>query len=730
MQFPRYPGHTRPETAQPANSFAHSSGAGESIAYKVEGVSENSSTLPGGITGRVVILCLMLAVFFGYVIPIIDIKLYNTFLGSTNLPPGAIAVLLVLLLVINPLLKLLHRRWAFRRNELLTIYICCLFSTLVPGHGSPSLVVTQIIGSFYYATPENRWQEFLQPHLKPWLTPALTPNGNYNKQVVEGWYVGLGAGEDHIPWSAWAMPLMAWGGLIVASYLMLGCLAVMLRAQWAEREALAFPLLRLPVELAAEDKSANGSLTNGKAPLSRGSRSKRLLPAFFYNPLMWIGFGISVVIQLLNGLNLYFPDVPLVPLELLTAPLLSEAPWNQIGTVPVVVSLVAIGVSYLLTSEIAFSLWFFFWFFKIQFLLLYYLGFPPATLPTAIGVTGNTKVFAIYQVIGAFFVYAVLLLWTAREHLHYILRRAFHFYTKREPASEREKREALSYPVAFWGFVGSSIFIFLWSISAGISWHVALWMWTAYLVMAVGLTRLVSEGGILFASQGWTALGPAAQILGSGLGTWLAPSSLVPAAFVQASIGTDNRSLLLPGFIHSFKLARDYGIKPRLLWPLIISCILISLTMTMTMRVRLGYLYGGLQLQNKWVTTGGAQLPMNTIVPLSQGVPDSSPTNALWLVVGGLITQGLMIARARLLWFPLHPLGFLMSLSYPISRLWFSILLGWSCKVLIMRFGGVTSYRRMIPAFLGLILGEVTMILFWLLIDGWQGRTSHQLMAG
>src|SRR5690349_8949783 len=74
-----------------------------------------------GITKRVVFLCLALAVFFGYVIPIVDIKLYNTFLGSTNLPPGAIAVLLVLLLVVNPLLRLLHRHWAFARNELLTI---------------------------------------------------------------------------------------------------------------------------------------------------------------------------------------------------------------------------------------------------------------------------------------------------------------------------------------------------------------------------------------------------------------------------------------------------------------------------------------------------------------------------------------------------------------------------------------------------------------------------------
>ena len=666
-----------------------------------------------GITRRVVLLCLGLAVFFGYIIPIVDIKLFNTYLGSTHLPPGAIAVLLVLLLFVNPLLKLLNRRWAFSRNELLTVYICSLFSTLVPGHGSPAFIVSQMIAPFYYATNENKWGQWLFPNLKPWLTPALTSDGAYNARLVEGWYVGLRPGDGEIPWGAWLVPLVAWGSLILATYFLLGCLGVLLRAQWAEREALTFPLLRLPVEMANE-----------------ADVTSRPQNSFLGNPLMWLGSGVAVTVHFLNGLNFYFPDVPLVPLELLTAPLLSEAPWNQIGNVPVVVNFIAIGVSYLLVGEVAFSLWFFFWFFKWQYFSLYYLGFPPTTLPIAIGVTGQTRLFAIYQVIGAFLIYALMLLWTAREHLGYVTQRAFHFYTRKTPPQEAEKQEALSYPTAFWGFIFSLFFIIAWCLAAGIAWHVTLWMWIAYLVIALGLTRIVAEGGILFSSQGWTALGPMAQIFGSGVGTWLQPSSIVPASFIQSSMGTDNRSMLLPGFLHSFKLARDYGIKARPLWVLIFTCLFISFSMTMMMRVHLGYHYGGLQLQNKWVAESGAQLPMTTTVPLAQGVPDAGLTNGLWLLLGGFLAYGLMLARAHWLWFPLHPLGLLMGLSYPISRLWFSIFLGWALKSLIMRFGGPDSYRRLMPAFLGLILGEVVMILFWLIIDGWQGRTSHQLLAG
>src|SRR5262245_52435049 len=75
----------------------------------------------GGVTWRVVVLSLLLAVFFGYLIPIIDLQLSNTFLGAQHLPPGAVGVLL-LLISANLLLKLVSERLRFSRNEILTVY--------------------------------------------------------------------------------------------------------------------------------------------------------------------------------------------------------------------------------------------------------------------------------------------------------------------------------------------------------------------------------------------------------------------------------------------------------------------------------------------------------------------------------------------------------------------------------------------------------------------------------
>ena len=44
-----------------------------------------TSSCDVGVTFRVVVLCLRLAVFFGCVTPIVDFKLFNTFLGATEL---------------------------------------------------------------------------------------------------------------------------------------------------------------------------------------------------------------------------------------------------------------------------------------------------------------------------------------------------------------------------------------------------------------------------------------------------------------------------------------------------------------------------------------------------------------------------------------------------------------------------------------------------------------------
>jgi len=655
-----------------------------------------------GVTPRVVLLSLILAAFFGCAIPFVDYKFTNTFLGAAHLPAGAVAVLLALLLVVNPLLRLVSQRWAFSRNETLTIYMTCLFSVLVPGRGGENFFVPNIIASFYYATSENKWLKFLEPNLRPWFTPALTRDGHYNKAVVEGWYVG---GHQPIPWSAWLVPLAAWSIVIIALYIMLGCLGVMLRAQWSEHEALAFPLLRLPLEL-TEDMDR---------PDKCGA-----LSSFFCNPIMWLGFGLAVFIQLLNGLNVYYPDVPTVPLYIGMGPLLTEAPWNQIGSFDIRVWPMAVGISYLLTAEVSFSLWFFYLFTKFQLIAAYGLGYMPKALPDPIFTRGFAKSFVSYQQVGAYFAYVGFVLWIARHHFAHIVQRAF----RRVPPNPIEKDEPLSYPAAFWGFVFSFSFIIGWTVCAGVRLDVALALWLTYLVVAIALTRVVVEGGLLLVHSGWGPLGPLSHLVRG----WPAASSAVPGAFISGALMTELRGFLLPSFVQSFKLAHDRKIAMKPLLALIFAATLVSLAFALWTVLHLGYSVGGLQLQEWWARGNGAQAPAKNAKEIVSGVDDNFLLNWAFFAVGFLLTCGMMVARSRFLWFPFHPIGYIMCAPFALYTLWFSIFLGWFFKSLITRFGGTDSYRKAVPAFLGLALGDVSMMVMWVIIDAWQGRTGHILL--
>jgi hypothetical protein len=87
------------------------------------------------------------------------------------------------------------------------------------------------------------------------------------------------------------------------------------------------------------------------------------------------------------------------------------------------------------------------------------------------------------------------------------------------------------------------------------------------------------------------------------------------------------------------------------------------------------------------------------------------------MLLGGGFTLLLMALRHRFLWFPLHPAGYALSLSpWNATWYWFSVLVGWLLKVLVLKCGGLRAYRRARPFFIGIVLGEFMMGAVWSLL--------------
>ena len=74
--------------------------------------------------------------------------------------------------------------------------------------------------------------------------------------------------------------------------------------------------------------------------------------------------------------------------------------------------------------------------------------------------------------------------------------------------------------------------------------------------------------------------------------------------------------------------------------------------------------------------------------------------------------------RMRFLWFPFHPAGYVLGVSSgTIDVYWFALFVCWLSKLLILRHGGVRSYRKVLPFFMGLVLGDFIVGCYWGLLS-------------
>ena len=245
--------------------------------------------------------------------------------------PGAVFLLFVLTLILNPLLKLIHPRAGLNRGELLVVYVMMVMASPIP-----TLFVGKFLSAisypYYYATPENEWRELIHPHIPDWLMV-------HNVDIVRKFYEGGGRNEP-IPWAAWQPVFLAWLPFVWALFLVMISLMIVMRKQWVEHERLIYPLMQVSL-----------------AMTEQGRYGERVSP-FFKNPVMWAGFAIPALWGTLHGLYNYFPEI--IPIAKEVDPLhLRLSIFHGVADMYVLLRFNIIGFFYFLKTEIAFSLWFF-----------------------------------------------------------------------------------------------------------------------------------------------------------------------------------------------------------------------------------------------------------------------------------------------------------------------------------------------------------------------------------
>jgi len=379
---------------------------------------------------------------------------------------------------------------------------------------------------------------------------------------------------------------------------------------------------------------------------------------------------------------------------------LAERPWVAMQSIYMPFFWSVIGFSYLLTLNVSFSLWFFFFIYKFECLFGDIMGF---SMPTSSGF--GAKAFAANQEMGASIVLVIFIFWVGKSHFLDVLKKTI---SRGKP----DPNEAISYRWSIIGLVCGILVLSLMSFAAGMSLWVAFSVLVFFLIVCIVFTWMTSDGGILLVHPSFrpedllvNALGP--KIIG--------PQSLTILTFQSRILMHDLREFMMPNFMNGLKIADGVELKKKSLLTAMILAIIVAIGVSFYSSLKLLYGKGASVLQN-WTYFSAPTSEFSRLSFLISNPSGTDWNGILFTLIGGIVMLFLIIMRLRFLWWPFHPIGYVMPSDFAMHNLWFSLFMGWLSKSILLKLGGLRAYRNARPFFLGLVLGESFIGGIWIIL--------------
>jgi len=620
-------------------------------------------------TARSLILGLLIVIGFT-VAGCYSVFLRYEIIGTGYLPRGAVWVLFALLLL-NGLIRWGAWRFRLSRAELLLIFCMLLAMAAIPGQEYAQHVYLYLAGLPYYADGTTAPPRLYMQHVPPWLVPNTDRESPEIKYGIEGLREG-----DPVPYRAWLTPLLLWTPYFFGLYWTILCLGALLTRQWEEREKLLYPLMQVPRDLVETE----------------GERASPLLKS----RLMWGCFLFCCALYILKGLHSYYPAVPDLNLQRTTEQLFPSGPAaTAFNYRPLHFYPEMIGITYLLTSEVGFSLWFF-----------YLLRLIETYVRAMFSLTTTDQTFFQFQTAGGYLVLALTVLYVARDHLRTVLRTAFG--AGRE---DDERNNPMSYRLACFGFLGGLIFLWTWAHGIGLEWKWAVLLLGLFPFVTMVVARVVCEAGMFIYSSPFRLNELLFEMCGT---TNIGPHGVTLLTMMSWAQIRSTATQAMPYVMEGYKLGGEANLHRRpLAWAMFIAIMAAILTCHFT---SLHVVYHAGVGKLSWWASGAPRNTVNTLVGYLQNPTEMTGEGWFSFGLGIGFALFLVAMRMKFVWWPFHPLGYVAWMGWPTERYAFSIFLGWLIKVLVLRFGGFKVFRRLRPGAFGLILGICFILTFWMVV--------------
>jgi len=563
--------------------------------------------------------------------------------------------LLVLFTLANAWLGRRFPCLAFRRSELLVIYMMLLLATTLGAMDFLFYLPSLITYGFWAPGVRLRWGDVLKEYLPSWLTVQ-------QPEALKGFYEGDSSLWSHL--GVWLAPLAWWSGFGVALCLVLLSFGLLLWRRWSTEEKLPFPLTILPLELARVED-----------PIWRKAAFR-------------LGFGLSAGVVLLNGLGAVFPSLPAIPMGMDFSPFVYfHPPWSGIRYLNVSWSPYLLGLCFLMPLDLAFSLWVFNLFWKAQGMVAVQYGW-----------TTSVHYEAPYineQSMGGLLGLALIVLWMDRRYLLGRLREAFGRGLGGEGAN-----------ISRWALCGGLVglvFIGYFCHRAGASWWMGLTFFAFFFAVSIAVARMRVQAGPpsheMFLAEPLALL---SRLLGTRR---LGARDLSLHSLFYWFVRTQ-RANPLPVQLEGLRLAERAGVSLTRMAGVMMLTTLVAVPVFFFSFLFFVYRAGlGTAKIHPWVIYPAWESynRLGTWLSLPTG-----PNREASIAIGAGLATMLLLSwlKFSLPSFPLHPVAYPVASGYAIDGALGGIFLTWLVKALLLRYGGLRLYQEALPFFLGLIAGE------------------------
>lgn len=648
-------------------------------------LTPSAHSLPRGLTLRSVAVGFGFVAFINLWVTYAETVVHASRLNLSVFQLTLLACFVILIAVVNPVAARIRSTLALTESELITVVAIAIVGAVVPASGVTGFLIGVISTPYYFASPENGWAEFYHPNMQTWIVPS-------DPEVIRGFYEGLQPGSA-IPWNAWIGPIAWWATLVVAVFTVSASAMAILHRQWARHENLSYPLVSVPIEL-VRSGGASG------------------VPAFMRSRLFWYCAIPAFGLLAWNTITWFYPLIPSIDIFPHAGRFRFTRYSPHVYLEPL--NLFTIGFAYFAETQVLFSIWFFFIIHIIEGALFNRIGFRIQSSTDSFSADPPSEAF---QCFGALACLVVWRLWVARRHLRDVARSAV---TGRQVEGEADA--VLSYRTASVGLLAGVLYTAFWLSRAGMDIITILLMMTAAAILYLGIARIVSETGVVYAGGTVTPQAFAMDLRGTFA---VSPASLTAVA-LSYSLVDYMRGLFTPGVAQSIRMGDFIGPRRRSLLLCAAAGILIGLAVSVAYTLYLGYTHGAYNFPRFPFFSGDPKGVFGSTIKRMRTPRPADFERLTFFGVGMILMGVLTFLRYRFAWWPLHPIGLTLSAADNTAHLVMPVFVAWAAKSILLRIGGVTVYEKAKPAFLGLLVGYTAGVVWSFIVDAiWYPGRGH-----